>query len=252
MSGHNGHEAPAVVPADNGHEGPEAVPAGNGHEAPAVVPAGERSEGRNGDAAGITELANAVEALLFLSEDPVQLADLAEAMGRTEQEVGAAAAVLGERHAASRSGLRLRELAGGLTLASAPEHEEAARRLLGRRRLARLSPAQMETLAIIAYLQPISRPEMSRMRGVSADSATAALLERDLVEEAGRSEFGATLYRTTTKFLMMFGLNALSDLPDPARWDPSPAEEKDLRERLLAAGDARAGDARSAGSEADG
>lgn len=190
------------------------------------------------------ELANTVEALLFLSEDPVPLADLAAATDSSEERISEALDRLAERQQEGLSALRLREVGGGLTLASAPEFEEAARRLLSKPRVATLSSAQLEILAIVAYLQPISRPEMSRMRGVSADSATAALLERELIEEAGRSQYGATLYRTTTKFLTLFGLNALEDLPDLAQWDPSPEEEQGLRERLLAAGDARADGAR--------
>ena len=104
-----------------------------------------------------------------------------------------------------------------------------------------LTPAQAETLAIVAYLQPISRPEITRIRGVSADSATATLLERGLIEEAGHSQFGAVLYRTTTQFLKLFGLRSLDELPDVARWDPTPEEQAELRERLLRAGEARAG-----------
>ncbi len=89
---------------------------------------------------------------------------------------------------------------------SHPEAEEAARRLLARPRTPPLTPAQAETLAIIAYLQPVSRPEIARIRGVNAESAAATLLERGLVEESGRSQFGAVLYRTTDLFLRLFGL----------------------------------------------
>jgi segregation and condensation protein B len=134
----------------------------------------------------------------------------------------------------------LRELAGGWTLTTAPEAEPAARRLLARPRTPPLTPAQAETLAIVAYLQPVSRPEITRIRGVSADSAAATLLERGLVEEAGRSQFGAVLYRTTPLFLKLFGLDSLEGLPDPAQWDPSPEEEAELRDRLLKAGEQRA------------
>jgi segregation and condensation protein B len=153
-----------------------------------------------------------------------------------------ALASLAEDYAPGRRGLRLRELAGGWTLASDPAAEDSARRLFSRERLSKLSPAQAETLAIIAYLQPISRPEITRIRGVTADSATATLLDRGLIEEAGHSQFGAVLYRTGTEFLKLFGLRSLQELPDIARWDPSPEEESELRERLLRAGEARGGD----------
>jgi segregation and condensation protein B len=76
---------------------------------------------------------------------------------------------------------------------------------------------------------------------VSSDSATGTLLERGLIEEGGRSHFGAVLYRTAPLFLKLFGLASLDDLPDPAQWDPTPEEEADLRDRLLKAGEARAG-----------
>jgi len=185
-------------------------------------------------------LARTVEALLFLSADPLSAAELAEAAGVGEGAVMTALSLLAEEYAPGRRGIALRELGGGWTLASVPEAEEAARRLFSRPRIATLTPAQAETLAIVAYLQPISRPEISRIRGVSADSATATLLERALIEESGHSEFGATLYRTSTRFLKLFGLRDLEELPDVARWDPSPEEQAELRERLLRAGEARA------------
>jgi segregation and condensation protein B len=189
----------------------------------------------------MSALARTVEALLFLSSEPVSAADLAEAAECSADELTAALEELAAAYAPGERGLVLRELAGGYTLATAPETEAAARRLLARPRTPPLTPAQAETLAIVAYLQPVSRPEITRIRGVSADSAAATLLERGMVEEGGRSQFGAVLYRTTPLFLKLFGLRSLDDLPDPAQWDPTPEEEADLRDRLLRAGEARAG-----------
>jgi segregation and condensation protein B len=186
------------------------------------------------------ELARTVEALLFLSADPLSPAELGDAIGVGEGAVQASLSLLAEQYAPGMRGISLRELGGGWTFASAPQAEDAARRLFSRPRIATLTPAQAETLAIVAYLQPISRPEISRIRGVSADSATATLLERALIEESGHSQFGAVLYRTTTQFLKLFGLRDLGELPDVARWDPSPEEQAELRERLLRAGEARA------------
>jgi segregation and condensation protein B len=186
-------------------------------------------------------LARTLEALLFLSPEPVAAEDLAQAADAWPDDVEQALGELREAYAPGVRGLVLREVAGGYTLATAPEAEPAARRLLARPRTPPLTPAQAETLAIVAYLQPVSRPEITRIRGVSADSASATLLERGLVEEAGRSQFGAVLYRTTPLFLKLFGLTSLDDLPDPAQWDPTPEEEADLRERLLKAGEQRAG-----------
>jgi segregation and condensation protein B len=190
--------------------------------------------------ADLPALARTVEALLFLSADPLSPAELADATATGEGAVLAALAVLGEEYGPGRRGITLRELGGGWTLASDPAAEEAARRLLSRPRVSTLTPAQAETLAIVAYLQPISRPELTRIRGVSADSAAATLLDRGLIEEAGHSQFGAVLYRTTVQFLKLFGLRSLQELPDVARWDPTPEEQAELRERLLRAGEARA------------
>lgn len=189
----------------------------------------------------MTDLARNIEALLFLSNEPVPAEELAEAAECSADELQAALGELRETYAPGARGIELRALAGGFTLATAADTEPAARRLLAKPRTPPLTPAQAETLAIVAYLQPVSRPEITRIRGVSADSAAGTLLERGLVEEAGRSQFGAVLYRTTPLFLKLFGLDSVKDLPDVAEWDPTPEEEADLRERLLKAGEARAG-----------
>ncbi len=189
----------------------------------------------------MSELARIIEALLFLANDPVSVAELAEVTGAEEASVGAALAELADAFAPGRRGLLLRELAGGFTLASDPLAEPAARALLSKPRLAALTPAQLETLAIVAYLAPVSRPEIARIRGVNADSPVASLLDRGLIEESGRSQFGAVIYRTTTLFLKVFGLASTEELPDVAQWDPTPQEQSALRDRLLAAGEARAG-----------
>jgi segregation and condensation protein B len=182
-----------------------------------------------------------VEALLFLSPDPVSADSLADATGAELHEAVTALERLREHYEFERRGLVLRELAGGWVLSTHPETEPAARRLLAKPRTPPLTPAQAETLAIVAYLQPVSRPEIARIRGVNAESAAATLLERGLIEESGRSQFGAVLYRTTDLFLRLFGLNEVSDLPSVEAFDPSPEVEAELRERLLKAGEARAG-----------
>jgi segregation and condensation protein B len=185
-------------------------------------------------------LERVVEALLFLSPDPLSADELAAATALDVDTVRSALDSLAAQYAPGRRGMSLRELAGGYTLASDPIADDAARRLFNRERLSKLTAAQTETLAIVAYMQPVSRPEIARIRGVSADYAVTALQERDLIEEAGHSQFGATLYRTTTTFLKLFGLRSLADLPDASRWDPTPEEAGELRERLLRAGEARA------------
>jgi segregation and condensation protein B len=186
-----------------------------------------------------------LEALLFLSSDPLSLEPLAAAVQAEPHETATALERLRESYDFDRRGLVLREVAGGWLMSSHPGAEPDARRLLTKPRTPPLSPAQAETLAIVAYLQPVSRPEIARIRGVSAESATAVLVERGLIEESGRSRFGAILYRTSELFLRLFGLAETADLPDVAHWDPSPEVERSLRERLLKAGEARAGAAPS-------
>ncbi|HEX8977261.1 MAG TPA: SMC-Scp complex subunit ScpB [Solirubrobacteraceae bacterium] len=198
------------------------------------------------------ELERTVEALLFLSPDPVAAPALADATGAELHEVVRALESLREHYEFERRGLVVRQLAGGFTLSTHPETEAAARRLLSRPRTPPLTPAQAETLAIVAYLQPVSRPEIARIRGVSAESAATTLLERGLIEESGRSQFGAVLYRTTDLFLKLFGLDRLDELPAIEGFDPPPELESELRDRLLRAGEARAGGPGAAAASTDG
>jgi segregation and condensation protein B len=186
------------------------------------------------------QLSKTIEALLFLSPQPVSVAELAEATEMREGQVAEALEVLREDLGEGNRGIALREVAGGYSLATHPAAEAAARRLLAKPRTPPLTQAQAETLAIVSYLQPVSRPEIARIRGVSSESAVQSLAERGLIEESGRSRFGAVIYRTTALFERLFGLRGLDELPDPSRFDPTPEDERELRERLLRAGDQRA------------
>jgi segregation and condensation protein B len=188
----------------------------------------------------VTDLSRTVEALLFLSPDPVAIAQLAEATEATEGQVAEAIELLSEDLAEGKRGIVLRVVGGGFALASDPSAEDAARRLLAKPRTPPLTPAQAESLAIVAYLQPVSRPEIARIRGVSSESAVQTLADRGLIEEAGRSQFGAALFKTSELFERLFGLSGLDQLPDPSRFDPTPEDERELRERLLKAGEQRA------------
>jgi segregation and condensation protein B len=188
----------------------------------------------------VNDLARTIEALLFLSPQPVAVVDLVEATEAREGQVVEAVELLREDLAEGRRGIVLREVAGGLTLAGEPAAEDAARRLLAKPRTPPLTQAQAETLAIVAYLQPVSRPEVARIRGVSSESAVQTLGERGLIEESGRSQFGAVIFRTTELFERQFGLAGLDQLPDPSRFDPGPEDERELRERLMKAGEQRA------------
>jgi segregation and condensation protein B len=194
-------------------------------------------------------LNSTIESLLFLSSEAQTPAALAEACEVDVAAVQSELEQLRQDYQVRRSGLVLRELAGGWVLSSHPESDEAARRLLARPRTPPLSAAQAETLAIVAYLQPVSRPEIARIRGVNAESATQTLLERGLIEEAGRSEFGAHLYRSTDLFLKLFGLDSIRGLPDLGAFDPSPELKEELRDRLLSAGEARLGETRPDGAQ---
>ena len=189
------------------------------------------------------ELARILEALLFLSAEPVTPEALAAATATEADEVTDALTELAQTLERTHRGLVLRELGGGWALSTHPDAEDAARALFAKPRTPPLTPAQAETLAIVAYLQPVSRPEIARIRGVNAESAAQALVERGIIEESGRSQFGAVLYRTSDLFLKLFGLRSTDELPDIAEFDPSPELEEELRERLLRAGEARAGGA---------
>jgi segregation and condensation protein B len=184
-------------------------------------------------------LGRTVEALLFLSPDPVSATELAEAIEVEEEAVVTALEELERQLSEEGRGVMLRRVAGGYALAAIPEAEAAARSLLAKPRTAPLTQAQAEVLAIVAYLQPVSRPEIARIRGVSSDSAVASLTERGMIEERGRTQFGAVTYGTTPLFEKLFGLSGLDALPDPAQFDPTPEDERELRERLLKAGEQR-------------
>jgi len=188
----------------------------------------------------MSDLARTIEALLFLSPQPVPVSDLAEACEATEGQVEEAIGLLRDDLGEGKRGVVLREVAGGFSLASDPGSEAAARRLLAKPRTPPLTQAQAETLAIVAYLQPVTRPEIARIRGVTSESAVQTLSERGLIEETGRSQFGAAIFKTAELFERLFGLAGLDQLPDPSQFDPTPDDERELRERLLKAGDQRA------------
>lgn len=180
-----------------------------------------------------------IESLLFLSPDPLTVGQLVEACESSESQIEQALSALEEDCAEGRRGIVLRKISGGFTLASAPGSDAAARRLFAKPRTPPLTQAQAECLAVIAYLQPVSRPEIARIRGVSSESALSTLLERGLIADAGRSQFGALIFKTTELFDRLFGLEGLDALPDVTAFDPSPDDERDLRERLLKAGEQR-------------
>jgi segregation and condensation protein B len=185
-------------------------------------------------------IARTLEALLFLAPEPVSAGELAGAIEVDEEEIAGKLEELESRLESDGRGVRLRRVAGGFALAAVPEAEDAARRLLAKPRTPPLTQAQAEVLAIVAYLQPVSRPEVARIRGVSSDSAVSSLTERGMIEERGRTRFGAVTYATTDLFEKLFGLSGVDALPDASEFDPTPDDERELRERLLKAGEQRA------------
>ena len=185
------------------------------------------------------ELDRTVEALLFLSAEPLNSQALAAACERDVLDIEASIERLKSCYVEGECGIVLRELAGGVTFASSPSAEPAARRLLSKPSFQNLSQAQLECLAIAAYIGPVSRPEIARIRGVSSESAVANLVDRGLLMEAGRSRFGAVRYRTTDLFQKVFGLKSLAELPQLDEFESSDEDRAKLRERLLKAGEAR-------------
>ena len=190
----------------------------------------------------LERLARTLEALLVIASAPLSSAELAAAADEGEDRVQAALDTLDERYSEGRSGIVLEHVAGGYAFRAARSEADACARLVERPVERGLSQAALETLAIVAYLGPCTRPDIARLRGVAADTVVAGLVERGLVVEAGREPDlgGAIRYRTTELFERVFGLEGLDALPDPAGFDPTPEDERVLRERLLMAGEARA------------
>jgi segregation and condensation protein B len=178
----------------------------------------------------LDRLARTLEALLVVASQPLSVEDLSEAAGEDAERVGMALGLLTERFQEGRSGIVLEKVAGGWAFRASREAVDACARLYERPIERGLSGAALETLAVIAYLGPCSRPEIARLRGVAADSVVAGLVERGLIAEAGRDEtVGAVRYRVTPLFERIFGLESLSELP---RLDDLGADEAEIRGRL--------------------
>jgi len=185
----------------------------------------------------LDQLAKTIEALLVVASAPLTPAELADAANDDVERVEAALGLVGERYREGRSGIVLEQVAGGWAFRASREAAEACSRLFEKPAQRNLSQASLETLAIVAYLGPCSRPDIARIRGVAADSAVANLLERGLIAEAGRSEdAGAIRYRTTPLFERIFGLESLSALP---RLDDIGESTDEIRERLHAVAEQR-------------
>jgi len=179
----------------------------------------------------LDQLAKTLEALLVVASAPLSVGDLADAANDDVERVEAALGLVGERYREGRSGVVLEKVAGGWAFRASREAAEACSRLFERPAQRNISQASLETLAIVAYLGPCTRPDIARIRGVAADSAVANLVERGLISEAGREDApgGAIRYRTTPLFERVFGLESLSQLP---RLDDIGADVDQIRARL--------------------
>ena len=154
-----------------------------------------------------------IESLLFVADAPVPVSHLAEVLECDERDVEAALQSLAE--STIGRGVRLQRRDNRVQLVSAPEAASAIERFLGLSLAGKLSAAALETLAIIAYQQPITRPQIEAIRGVSSDGVLRTLLSKGLIEEVGRLETVGhpVLFGTTFEFLQYFGLSSLSELP---------------------------------------
>lgn len=188
----------------------------------------------------VDQLARTLEALLVVASQPLPVEELARAADDDPERIDTALGLLSERYREGRSGIVLEKVAGGYAFRAAREAAEACSRLVERPLERGLSQAALETLAIVAYLGPVSRPEIARIRGVAADSTVASLLERGLIGEAGRESGpgGAVRYRTTPLFERVFGLESAAALP---RLDDLGADEAEIRDRLIGIAERRAG-----------
>jgi segregation and condensation protein B len=161
------------------------------------------------------ERAGVIEALIFVSDEPLSVKTIAEVLKEDKQVISEAIAALAEEFNARNGGLQLREVAGGWQFATRPEYHEHVRAFLKTRPSAKLSIASLETLAVIAYRQPVTVPEILEIRGVQSPSAIKTLLDKKLIVAKGRKETVGRpmMYGTSKEFLLQFGLKDLTELP---------------------------------------
>lgn len=208
-------EVPEVAGGTDGTEAPDAADVADAAEGETVAEPGEVVE--EIPVPVPAEHVALVEAMLFASGKPVPVDKLAEASELDVPAIERALQALEKACEAPGRGVRLDRVAGGVRIVSRVEHDYPIRRLLGLDGRTKLSIAALETLAIIAYRQPITAPEVAELRGVSSASSIRTLLDRKLITTAGRKEVVGTpfLYKTTKEFLIHFGISELKELPKP-------------------------------------
>lgn len=185
----------------------------------------------------LAELRPALEAVLMVSDQALDAPTLATAVGYPVEEVTAALGGLAAEYTEQGRGFELRNVAGGWRFYSREEYAAVVEGFVLEGQQARLTQAALETLAVVAYKQPVSRARVSAIRGVNVDGVMRTLLTRGLVEEAGQDqETGANLYRTTTYFLERIGITSLDELPELAPYLPDMADLEDELESVATTG----------------
>ena len=184
------------------------------------------------------QLSGAIEAMLFVTDEPVGVIELADMLEADPKLVEQALVDLREKLEREQRGIQLREVAGGWRLYTHPAYHDLVEKYVLSWGTRKLSQAAMETLAIVAYLQPCTRAGVASVRGVNSDSSINSLVEKGLIREAGQADApgNPTLYATTRGFLEKFGLRSVRDLPDLDEFAPDDATRQLIRERLSAGG----------------
>ncbi|MFZ3062213.1 MAG: SMC-Scp complex subunit ScpB [Actinomycetota bacterium] len=175
-----------------------------------------------------------LEALLFVVDEPLSLKKLSEVTGETEQDVEKALEDLRQDYESGERGIHLKEVAGGYRFYTHPGYASYVEKLVLSSDFRRLTQAALETLAIIAYKQPLTRAEIKEIRGVSVDSVLNNLISKGLVQEVGREQGPGqpALYGTTKRFLESFGLGSLDDLPPLGEFEPAEETKSKIRLKL--------------------
>lgn len=180
------------------------------------------------------QLRGAIEALLFVSDEPVSTARIAKILEQGEAEVGSALSELAKEYSAQERGFQLREVAGGWRMFTHPAYHEKIEQYVLSWDTRRLSQASLEALAVVAYHQPVTRAGVNAVRGVNSEGVISSLVDKGLVREVGRdkNQNNAIIYGTTRTFLEKFGLKDISELPPIEEFAPDPQTERAIRERL--------------------
>lgn len=183
-----------------------------------------------------TSVKGAVEALLFVSDEPVSAARLARVLEAAPGEIESVLAALAQDYREAERGFQLREVAGGWRLYTHPAHHDVIEQYVLSWDTRRLSQAALEALAVVAYHQPVTRAGINAVRGVNSEGVVSSLIEKGLVREVGRdkNQGNAILYATTRTFLEKFGLRDLDELPPIAEFAPDAGTERAIRDRLSA------------------